>query len=99
MNVGDLSFKPLRSFHRRAIKGRASKGRKPLAPGGDGDLRVGILGMGHLGKQLLLALLEKTHIKPSHIKISTRRPELAGKHKKRKILAVNLSSSKAMSGF
>uniref|UniRef100_A0A3Q4GH32 NADP-dependent oxidoreductase domain-containing protein 1 n=1 Tax=Neolamprologus brichardi TaxID=32507 RepID=A0A3Q4GH32_NEOBR len=51
--------------------------RKPVAPGEDYDLRVGILGMGHLGKQLCLALLEKTKIKPSHIKISTRRPELA----------------------
>uniref|UniRef100_A0A668RMR6 NADP-dependent oxidoreductase domain-containing protein 1 n=1 Tax=Oreochromis aureus TaxID=47969 RepID=A0A668RMR6_OREAU len=51
--------------------------RKPVAPGEDDDLRVGILGMGHLGKRLCLALLEKTKIKPSNIKISTRRPELA----------------------
>uniref|UniRef100_A0A667Y122 NADP-dependent oxidoreductase domain-containing protein 1 n=1 Tax=Myripristis murdjan TaxID=586833 RepID=A0A667Y122_9TELE len=41
------------------------------------DLRVGILGLGHTGKQLLLCLLEKTDTKPSHIKISTRRPETA----------------------
>ncbi|KAM4542391.1 NADP-dependent oxidoreductase domain-containing protein 1 [Odontesthes bonariensis] len=40
----------------------------------EGDLCVGILGMGHLGKQLLLGLLEKTSVKPSHIKIS-RSPE------------------------
>ncbi|XP_049917994.1 NADP-dependent oxidoreductase domain-containing protein 1 [Epinephelus moara] len=51
--------------------------RGPLASGGDGDLCVGILGMGHMGKQLLLSLLEKSGIKPSHIKISTRRPESA----------------------
>uniref|UniRef100_A0A3Q4GH13 NADP-dependent oxidoreductase domain containing 1 n=1 Tax=Neolamprologus brichardi TaxID=32507 RepID=A0A3Q4GH13_NEOBR len=59
------------------IKRHTAKIRKPVAPGEDYDLRVGILGMGHLGKQLCLALLEKTKIKPSHIKISTRRPELA----------------------
>uniref|UniRef100_A0A3Q1ECW7 NADP-dependent oxidoreductase domain-containing protein 1 n=1 Tax=Acanthochromis polyacanthus TaxID=80966 RepID=A0A3Q1ECW7_9TELE len=47
----------------------------------DRDLCVGILGLGHLGKQLLLFLLEKTSIKPSHVKISTRRPEAAGTHK------------------
>ncbi|XP_056151346.1 LOW QUALITY PROTEIN: NADP-dependent oxidoreductase domain-containing protein 1 [Lampris incognitus] len=44
----------------------------------DGDsLRVGILGLGHIGKQLLLSLLNKTEIKPSHIQTSTRRPEPA----------------------
>ncbi|XP_071354280.1 NADP-dependent oxidoreductase domain-containing protein 1 isoform X2 [Trachinotus anak] len=42
-----------------------------------GDLCVGILGLGHMGKQLLLSLLEMTDIKPSHIKVSTRRPETA----------------------
>ncbi|XP_053290876.1 NADP-dependent oxidoreductase domain-containing protein 1 [Pleuronectes platessa] len=45
---------------------------------GDGDLSVAILGAGHLGKQLLLSLLEMTDIKPSHIKVSTRRPKSAG---------------------
>lgn len=48
------------------------------ASGGDGDLCVGILGMGHMGKQLLLSLLGKSGVKPSHIKVSKRRPELAG---------------------
>ncbi|XP_014187431.1 NADP-dependent oxidoreductase domain-containing protein 1 isoform X1 [Haplochromis burtoni] len=62
---------------RCAIRRRTAKIRKPVAPGEHDDLRVGILGLGHLGKQLCLALLEKTKIKPSHIKISTRRPELA----------------------
>ncbi|XP_039897679.1 NADP-dependent oxidoreductase domain-containing protein 1 isoform X2 [Simochromis diagramma] len=62
---------------RCAIRRRTAKIRKPVAPGEHDDLRVGILGMGHLGKQLCLALLEKSKIKPSHIKISTRRPELA----------------------
>ncbi|KAM3594848.1 uncharacterized protein V6R79_014895 [Siganus canaliculatus] len=46
--------------------------------GGDSDPCIGILGMGHLGKQLLLSLLERSDIKPSHIKISSRRPECAG---------------------
>lgn len=69
-------------YYRCAIKRRTAKIRKPVAPGEDDDLRVGILGMGHLGKQLCLALLEKTKIKPSNIKISTRRPELAGTHTK-----------------
>ncbi|KAM6917415.1 LOW QUALITY PROTEIN: NADP-dependent oxidoreductase domain-containing protein 1 [Lycodopsis pacificus] len=40
---------------------------------GDSDMCVGILGMGHMGKQLLLALLEKSGVKPSHIKISSQR--------------------------
>ncbi|XP_019940464.2 NADP-dependent oxidoreductase domain-containing protein 1 isoform X2 [Paralichthys olivaceus] len=44
---------------------------------GDGDLCVGIVGAGHLGKQLLLSLLEMKDIKPSHIKVSTRSPESA----------------------
>ncbi|KAM9341274.1 NADP-dependent oxidoreductase domain-containing protein 1 [Symphorus nematophorus] len=45
--------------------------------GADSDLCVGILGLGHMGKQLLRSLLEKSGIKPSHIKISTKRPESA----------------------
>ncbi|KAM3871359.1 NADP-dependent oxidoreductase domain-containing protein 1 [Diretmus argenteus] len=51
--------------------------RDSVSPEKENDLRVGILGMGHIGKQLLLSLLEKTRVKPSHIKISTRRPEAA----------------------
>ncbi|XP_031134624.1 NADP-dependent oxidoreductase domain-containing protein 1 isoform X2 [Sander lucioperca] len=51
--------------------------RDSLASGEDSDLCIGILGMGHMGKQLLLFLLEKSGIKPSHIKISSRRPESA----------------------
>uniref|UniRef100_A0A3B5AHQ0 NADP-dependent oxidoreductase domain-containing protein 1 n=1 Tax=Stegastes partitus TaxID=144197 RepID=A0A3B5AHQ0_9TELE len=51
--------------------------REPAASAEDRQLCVGILGLGRLGKQLLLALLRKTSIKPSHIKISTRRPESA----------------------
>lgn len=50
------------------------------SPGEDSDLRVGVLGMGQMGKQLLLSLLEKSGIKPSHIKISSRRPESVGRH-------------------
>ncbi|XP_059209730.1 NADP-dependent oxidoreductase domain-containing protein 1 [Centropristis striata] len=53
--------------------------RDSVASGEDGDLCVGILGLGHMGKQLLLSLLEKSGIKPSHIKISSRRPESAVK--------------------
>ncbi|XP_047467738.1 NADP-dependent oxidoreductase domain-containing protein 1 [Mugil cephalus] len=61
----------------RGIVRRHTSNRGSLDSGDDGELCVGILGMGHLGKQLLQALLEKTSIKPSQIKISTRRPELA----------------------
>ncbi|XP_028995069.1 NADP-dependent oxidoreductase domain-containing protein 1 [Betta splendens] len=43
----------------------------------DAQLRVGILGMGHMGKQLLLSILEVVPIQPSNIKVSTRRPESA----------------------
>ncbi|XP_042356715.1 NADP-dependent oxidoreductase domain-containing protein 1 [Plectropomus leopardus] len=56
-----------------------TENRDSGASGGDSDLCVGILGMGHLGKQLLLSLAEKSGIKPSHIKISSRRPESAAK--------------------
>ncbi|PWA16293.1 hypothetical protein CCH79_00004512, partial [Gambusia affinis] len=38
------------------------------------ELSVGILGLGYLGKQLLLCLLKKTSIRPTQIKISTRNP-------------------------
>ncbi|KAM4625888.1 NADP-dependent oxidoreductase domain-containing protein 1 [Polymixia lowei] len=63
---------------REIIKRRAANGDS-LASERDDDsgLCVGILGMGHIGKQMLLSLLETTEIKPSHIKISTRRPETA----------------------
>ncbi|XP_071376994.1 NADP-dependent oxidoreductase domain-containing protein 1 [Centroberyx affinis] len=61
----------------REIIKRHTANRDSLASDKDNDLCVGILGMGHIGKQLLLSLLEKTGIKPSHIKISTRRPETA----------------------
>uniref|UniRef100_A0A673AYM8 NADP-dependent oxidoreductase domain-containing protein 1 n=1 Tax=Sphaeramia orbicularis TaxID=375764 RepID=A0A673AYM8_9TELE len=49
--------------------------RQSVASEKDGDLCVGIVGMGHMGKQVLLSILKKTSIKPSQIKISTRRPE------------------------
>ncbi|XP_030643251.1 NADP-dependent oxidoreductase domain-containing protein 1 [Chanos chanos] len=38
-------------------------------------LRVGILGGGHIGKQLTHLLLEMSGLKPSSINVSTRRPE------------------------
>uniref|UniRef100_A0A667YG68 NADP dependent oxidoreductase domain containing 1 n=1 Tax=Myripristis murdjan TaxID=586833 RepID=A0A667YG68_9TELE len=59
----------------RGLINRHTTQRVALASERDSDLRVGILGLGHTGKQLLLCLLEKTDTKPSHIKISTRRPE------------------------
>ncbi|KAI3367759.1 hypothetical protein L3Q82_026599, partial [Scortum barcoo] len=68
----------LRSL-RCAIKSRPADGDP------SGDLRVGILGMGHMGKQLLLSLLDKSSIKPSHIKISTRRPESAAEFSHREV--------------
>ncbi|KAK2826117.1 hypothetical protein Q5P01_020331 [Channa striata] len=51
--------------------------RESVASGENDPLCVGILGMGHMGKQLLQSILEMTPIKPSHIKVSTRRPESA----------------------
>ncbi|XP_034431935.1 NADP-dependent oxidoreductase domain-containing protein 1 isoform X1 [Hippoglossus hippoglossus] len=63
---------------RCVLRGHGSHRASAVTPAaGDGDLCVGILGAGHLGKQLLLSLLEMTDIKPSHIKVSTRRPESA----------------------
>uniref|UniRef100_UPI0037E81D29 NADP-dependent oxidoreductase domain-containing protein 1 n=1 Tax=Semicossyphus pulcher TaxID=241346 RepID=UPI0037E81D29 len=56
------------------IRGQPAN-RASLASKEDRDLCVGILGMGHVGKQLLRSLLEKSGIKPSHMKISSRRPE------------------------
>ncbi|CAL8290924.1 unnamed protein product [Gadus morhua 'NCC'] len=41
----------------------------------DLTLRVGILGLGRIGKQLLTSLLETTGMHPTQINISTRRPE------------------------
>uniref|UniRef100_A0A3P8XR72 NADP-dependent oxidoreductase domain-containing protein 1 n=1 Tax=Esox lucius TaxID=8010 RepID=A0A3P8XR72_ESOLU len=38
-------------------------------------LTVGVLGGGHIGKQLVQVLLENTGLKPSQINISSRRPE------------------------
>lgn len=58
-----------------------SHGSNKESLGGDGDPHVGIIGMGHFGKQLLMSLLEKTDIKPSNIKVSSRRPETAGENK------------------
>nr|XP_046268893.1 NADP-dependent oxidoreductase domain-containing protein 1 [Scatophagus argus] len=62
----------------RCIIGRYNAKRdSPEEEEEDGDLCVGILGMGHLGKQLVRTLLEKSGITPSHIKISSRRREAA----------------------
>ncbi|KAM6912267.1 NADP-dependent oxidoreductase domain-containing protein 1 [Xenentodon cancila] len=59
---------------------RCVLGRHSAAGFSSEGLCVGIIGLGQLGKQLLLSLLKKTNIKPSHIKISTRRPESADKY-------------------
>ncbi|XP_067894336.1 NADP-dependent oxidoreductase domain-containing protein 1 [Heterodontus francisci] len=40
-----------------------------------GCLRIGVLGCGHLGKQLVLSLLALEDVTPVNITISTRRPE------------------------
>ncbi|XP_034078039.1 NADP-dependent oxidoreductase domain-containing protein 1 isoform X1 [Gymnodraco acuticeps] len=58
------------------IKSRRAN-RDSLVPGEDSDLCVGIIGMGHMGRQLLTSLLEKSGIKPSQIKISSRTPDSA----------------------
>ncbi|XP_033967853.1 NADP-dependent oxidoreductase domain-containing protein 1 isoform X2 [Pseudochaenichthys georgianus] len=58
------------------IKSRRAN-RDSSVPGEDSDLCVGIIGMGHMGRQLLTSLLEKSGIKPSQIKISSRTPDSA----------------------
>ncbi|KAF3844811.1 hypothetical protein F7725_007974 [Dissostichus mawsoni] len=58
------------------IKSRRAN-RDSLVSGEDSDLCVGIIGMGHMGRQLLTSLLEKSGIKPSQIKISSRTPDSA----------------------
>uniref|UniRef100_UPI00398F76B5 NADP-dependent oxidoreductase domain-containing protein 1 isoform X2 n=1 Tax=Pristiophorus japonicus TaxID=55135 RepID=UPI00398F76B5 len=40
-----------------------------------GSLRIGVLGCGVLGKQLVLALLQLSDLTPANITVSTRRPE------------------------
>ncbi|KAL1258122.1 hypothetical protein QQF64_011366 [Cirrhinus molitorella] len=44
----------------------------------EAHLSVGILGGGHMGKQLAMALLHSSSLKPRHINISTKRPETLG---------------------
>ncbi|XP_068195439.1 NADP-dependent oxidoreductase domain-containing protein 1 [Antennarius striatus] len=58
------------------LRGMISR-RTAKSPAGNDDLCVGILGMGRMGKKLLLFLLAKSGIRPSYIKVSTRRPESA----------------------
>ncbi|XP_078089275.1 NADP-dependent oxidoreductase domain-containing protein 1 [Mustelus asterias] len=40
-----------------------------------GSLKIGLLGCGHFGKQLVLSLLQLTHLSAANITVSTRRPE------------------------
>ncbi|XP_032403695.1 NADP-dependent oxidoreductase domain-containing protein 1 [Xiphophorus hellerii] len=58
----------------KCIIKRRTAAKELYAPKRHGELSVGILGLGNLGKQLLLCLLKKTTIKPTQIKISTRNP-------------------------
>ncbi|MED6263153.1 hypothetical protein CHARACLAT_001517 [Characodon lateralis] len=57
--------------------GSKTAAKDSCASGGHGDICVGIVGLGNLGKQLLFNLLQKTRIKPTQTKISTRNPESA----------------------
>lgn len=43
------------------------------------QLTVGIIGGGHLGKQLARLIVESSGIKPPNIKVSSRRPGTLGK--------------------
>ncbi|MGH0171078.1 UNVERIFIED_CONTAM: hypothetical protein FKN15_060321 [Acipenser sinensis] len=45
----------------------------------DGILKVGVLGGGHIGKQLTMVLLQFTNLRPGNLKVSSRRPETLGK--------------------
>ncbi|XP_034531191.1 NADP-dependent oxidoreductase domain-containing protein 1 [Notolabrus celidotus] len=60
---------------RATIKSHSTTTRDSPTSEEDRDLCVGIVGIGHLGKQLLRSLLEKSGIKPSNIRISSRRTE------------------------
>ncbi|CAL8272622.1 unnamed protein product [Merluccius merluccius] len=60
--------------------------KRPASEEEEGDrnaLRVGILGMGRIGKQLLTSLLETVGIQPAQINISTRRPESSAECRQR----------------
>uniref|UniRef100_A0A3B3VUF2 NADP-dependent oxidoreductase domain-containing protein 1 n=1 Tax=Poecilia latipinna TaxID=48699 RepID=A0A3B3VUF2_9TELE len=58
----------------KCIIKRRTAAKELYASKGHGELSVGILGLGTLGKQLLLCLLKKTTIRPTQIKVSTRNP-------------------------
>lgn len=47
-------------------------------PDDNDELKVGIIGGGHLGKQLARALLQLVPIPAENLRISTRRPEALG---------------------
>lgn len=62
------------SFLRQKERGKVSLISSKESMGSEG-LKVGIIGGGHIGKQLARALLELSGISSQNIHISTRRPE------------------------
>ncbi|XP_051775830.1 NADP-dependent oxidoreductase domain-containing protein 1 isoform X2 [Erpetoichthys calabaricus] len=69
--------KLLHTVRKKLLKGSASVMSKPSSMfSSDAEcLKVGIIGGGHIGKQLVHALLEVACLKPSAINVSSRRPE------------------------
>lgn len=65
------------SFHEKQTSSCLSTGVLADIPNDD-ELKVGIIGGGHLGKQLARVLLQLVPIPAENLRISTRRPEALG---------------------
>lgn len=70
------------SFSRKSLPKKETS-RRPLSRSldnipDDDELKVGIIGGGHLGKQLARVLLRLVPIPVQKLRISTRRPEALG---------------------
>ncbi|XP_054422962.1 NADP-dependent oxidoreductase domain-containing protein 1 [Pteronotus mesoamericanus] len=70
-----------KSLHEKRASGCLSIGSLASAPDDD-DLKVGIIGGGHLGKQLARVLLQLVPVPAEKLRISTRRPEVLDEFQK-----------------
>ena len=70
------------SFSRKSLQekqpSRCPLTESPANTPDDDELKVGIIGGGHLGKQLAHVLLQLVPIPAERLQISTRRPEALG---------------------
>lgn len=66
------------SLHENQSSSYLSAGSLHLATPDNKELKVGIIGGGHLGKQLARTLLQLVPIPAESLRISTRRPEALG---------------------